>query len=71
MDKPFVPSIPNVAPARFLQEVIAELKKVSWPGRQEILKLTATVIVLSLIIGAFIGLLDITFVKLTSVLFAR
>ncbi len=39
--------------------VVDELKKVSWPTRQETVKLTSIVIVISLIIGAYIGIIDI------------
>ncbi len=71
MEKPYVPSIPNVSPIKFISEVIAELKKVTWPTREETVKLTAVVIVISLIVGAFIGGLDAIMVKITSLLFQR
>ncbi|MBI3385835.1 preprotein translocase subunit SecE [Candidatus Gottesmanbacteria bacterium] len=71
MEKPYVPSIPNVSPAKFVSEVIAELKKVSWPTRNETIKLTAVVIVISLIVGVFIGGLDAALVKITAILFNR
>lgn len=58
-------------PAKFLQEVIAELKKVTWPTRQETVKLTAVVIVLSAIVGIFVGGLDATLVKVTELLFKK
>ena len=63
--------IQNVAPARFLKEVAAELKKVTWPTRQETIKLTAVVIAISVIVGAFIGSLDAALVKLTSLVFNK
>lgn len=66
MDKP---KIPNVAPVTFIKEVITELKKVTWPTRQETVKLTAVVIALSLIVAFFIGSLDALFVKITSFVF--
>jgi len=52
-----------------VSEVVEELKKVTWPTRDETIKLTGTVIVISLVIGAFIGGLDILFVHITSLLF--
>ena len=63
--------IQNVAPAKFLKEVIAELKKVTWPTREETIKLTAVVIAISVIVGAFIGSLDAALVKLTSLVFNK
>ncbi len=65
------PKLPNVAPVQFLKEVVAELKKVTWPTRQETIKLTAVVIAISVIVGLFIGGLDIAFLRLTSVLFNK
>ncbi|KKR79109.1 MAG: Preprotein translocase subunit E, partial [Microgenomates group bacterium GW2011_GWB1_40_9] len=55
MDTPKVPTI--ASPTKFVKEVIAELKKTTWPTRQETIKLTVIVIALSLIVGAFIGVL--------------
>ena len=42
----------------FLVNVRAELAKVSWPTREELVKATRMVVVLSLIIGVVLGLLD-------------
>lgn len=71
MDRPTAPSLPKVNPARFFGEVIAELKKVTWPTRDETIKLTALVIAISVIVGLFIGGLDLTLLKITSLLFKR
>lgn len=71
MDKPYVPSIPKIAPVKFVGEVIAELRKVTWPTRGETIKLTAVVLAISVIVGAFIGGLDWVFLKITSVIFQR
>lgn len=66
------PSLPNItSPVQFVREVITELKKVTWPTRAEVIKLTLVVIVLSVVVGTFIGILDITFLKITTVLFRR
>ena len=48
----------------FLQEARIELKKVTWPTRNEVIKLSFVVISISLIIAFYIGLLDIVFAKL-------
>jgi len=54
-------------PVAFLLQVIEELKKVTWPTRQEIVRLTATVILVSVIVGVFIGGLDFIFTSLLQV----
>ncbi len=58
-------------PTAFFREVVAELKKVTWPTREETIKLTAVVIAISVIVGAFIGGLDSMFLKITTLLFKR
>ena len=63
--------IANVAPIQFIKEVAAELKKVTWPTRQETVKLTVVVIAISVMTGAFIGGLDAMLVKITELLFKR
>jgi len=45
----------------FYQEVIAEMKKVTWPDKQQVRQLSIGVIVLSLFIGAVIALMDVVF----------
>ena len=42
----------------FLTAVQAEVKKVSWPTRPELIKATRMVVILSLVLGIAIGLLD-------------
>jgi preprotein translocase subunit SecE len=58
-------------PIAFLQEVQSELKKVTWPTRAETIKLTAIVIAISILVGAFIGGLDALFLRATTLLFKR
>ena len=48
----------------FLKDVKVELRKVSWPSRQETIKLTGVVILISVILAAFLGLLDFGFITL-------
>ena len=59
----------NLLPVRFIREVIAELKKVTWPTRQDTIKLTIMVIIVSIGIGVFVGGLDILFVNLSKTIF--
>lgn len=44
---------------RFIKEVRIELTKVSWSSREELIGSTLVVIVLSLIMSVFIGLVDL------------
>ncbi len=71
MDKPNTPSIPNVSPVKFLNEVIAELKRVTWPTREELIKLTTVVIAISIVVGAFIGGLDALLVQVQKIVFTH
>ena len=45
----------------FLKEVRIELKRVTWPTRQQTIKYTLIVIGLSLAVAAFLGGLDFLF----------
>ena len=56
---------------QFVKDVVAELKKVTWPSREETMKLTVAVIIISIAVGAFIGGLDAVMVNITSLLFKR
>lgn len=71
MDGNRKPALPNIPPVQFVREVMAELKKVTWPTRQETVKLTIVVIAVSVIVGIFIGIIDASFLKLTSSLFQK
>jgi preprotein translocase subunit SecE len=51
---------------RFLGEVWEELGKVTWPTRQEAIRMTLTVIVVSGIIAVFIGGLDFVLINIVS-----
>ena len=51
-------------PVIFLKEVNEELKKVVWPTRPEVIRLTTVVILVSLIVGIYLGALDLIFTKL-------
>lgn len=47
----------------FVQESRQEFKRVNWPSREETIKYTTFVIVLSLALSAFLGVLDFGFVQ--------
>ncbi|MDA1096518.1 MAG: preprotein translocase subunit SecE [Chloroflexi bacterium] len=43
------------------REVISELRKVTWPSRQEAWRLTMMVLAVSAVIGVFLGIVDYAF----------
>ncbi len=47
----------------FIVEIREELKKVSWPTRKEAIRLTIAVFLISLIVGAYVGIIDIFMAK--------
>jgi len=51
-------------PVTFLKEVWDELKKVKWPTRNEIIRLTSVVIIVSALVGTFLGGIDFLLTKL-------
>jgi preprotein translocase subunit SecE len=44
---------------QFYQEVRSEMRKVSWPGRQEVFSTTLIVIAAVLFFGAYLGVVDV------------
>jgi preprotein translocase subunit SecE len=52
---------------KFSQEVIEELKRVSWPSRAQTIRLTAVVILISLTIGLYIGIIDLLLAKVLEI----
>ena len=55
--------------ARFVREVVAELGKVIWPTRRELITYTSVVIVFVSVMVALVAGLDIGFAKLVIVVF--
>lgn len=55
--------MPQLNPAKFFTEVKAELLKVTWPSKNQVIKLTTVVIIISLAVGLFLGGLDFIFTK--------
>ena len=51
-------------PLQFLKEVKAELFKVTWPTRPTVIKLTAVVIGVSVLVAVYLGTLDYIFTKI-------
>lgn len=53
-----------VNPLAYLKEVRTEISKVTWPSRQKTWDMTLMVLVVSIIVGAYLGLADLLFAKL-------
>ncbi len=54
------------AGVRFFGEVVSELRRVTWPTREETTRLTILVLVVSVAIGIFLGVIDIAFARFFS-----
>ncbi len=46
---------------RWMEDIVSELKKVSWPSRDETIYLTTVVIVVAVAVGMLLGGIDIFF----------
>ena len=53
---------------RFFAEAVAELRKVNWPSKEETKRLTTMVVIISVIMGAFLGAVDEIFSLLMDLL---
>ena len=53
---------------KFLKEVQTELKKVTWPTREQAIRLTGIVVGVSLVVGLYIGVLDYGLTKLVGLI---
>ncbi len=49
---------------RYFRETIGELRKVTWPTREEALNLTRIVLIVIVVLSAFLGALDILFARI-------
>jgi len=53
---------------RFVGEAISELRRVTWPTREETTRLTIMVIAVATAVGVFLGAVDLIFTRLLDVL---
>jgi len=53
---------------RLFGEVVSELRRVTWPTREETIRLSLIVLAISAAIGAFLGITDIGFTQLFNVI---
>lgn len=55
----------------YLREVKLELSKVTWPKREQVIKLTLIVFAISAIVATYVGGLDLVFTKLLEFLVSK
>lgn len=55
-------------PFNFFKEVREELRRVQWPSRSDVVRLTGSVMVISLFFGIFIGSLDYILAELVKIM---
>ncbi len=60
---------PVGSPFGFIRDTIAEIKRVTWPSREEATRLTVMVITVSVVVGVILGLVDIGFSNLVRKVF--
>ena len=56
---------------RLYKEIRAELKKVIWPNRTQLINNTATVLAFCLVVGGIIWIADFGFTKLAGIVFTK
>ena len=60
----------RTSPATFYRQVVAELRKVVWPTKQQLVTYFWVVLVFVIVVMSFVSLLDLGFGKLAFWLFA-
>jgi preprotein translocase subunit SecE len=53
---------------RFIDEAWSELKKVTWPTREQVRNLTVLVFVISAVVGVYITVFDLAFTEVVRIL---
>jgi len=54
---------------RFISESVAELKKVEWPGQQQLIQGVAVVLIACVIVGSYLWVCDLAFKRLVQNVF--
>jgi preprotein translocase subunit SecE len=55
----------------FIGDIIGELRKVTWPTRQEAIRLTVMVLIVCAVLGVILALLDYGFGRLVQDVFLK
>jgi len=53
---------------QFFREVRSEIKKISWPQRNETIASTSIVIIIVLVIGLFLGIVDVGLARIIKII---
>ena len=56
-------------PRKFLRDVRGELRRVSWPGRDQLRQSTAVVLIIVLVLAAYVAAWDFVFNRLAQLIF--
>ncbi len=56
-------------PRRFVRDVRGELRRVSWPGREQLRQSTAVVLIIVLALAAYVAAWDFLFGRLARLIF--
>ena len=57
--------------SRSIKEIYAELGRVTWPTKEETFRLSIMVVVVSVSVGIFLGLVDLLFTEVFDVILGR
>ena len=57
-------AVTNNRITKYIKEVRAEIRKVTWPSRQEVFRLSAIVLIVLVIMSIFMALVDFAFSRL-------
>ena len=68
VDKKSARKQPNFI-TRYFRETIGELRKVTWPTRQEATSLTIVVLIVVAVMSTFLGVLDMIYTRLFILIF--
>lgn len=52
---------------QYVHETVQEIKQVSWPTKKQTIDMTMLVIVVSIVLGAYIGILDYLFQSIVAI----
>lgn len=55
-------------PITFIRQTSDELKKVTWPTKENVIRLTVIVLFISFVVGLYIGAIDFILTKITETL---
>jgi preprotein translocase SecE subunit len=64
-------TVPGGGVRRFISEALGELKKVEWPGQNQLIQGVAVVLVACLIVGLFLYGCDLVFKRVVEHLFVK